>query len=78
MEVYFHKMSQQIVDTIDMNRVFMKLCGCGICDKTFQIEKECVENCELHYCLNPQKDTFLEVFKLHLLSYFHLIEKTTA
>lgn len=47
--------------SFEKNRICMKLYGCGICDEKFQIEKEFVEHCEVHYCLNPQKDTFLEL-----------------
>ena len=54
---------------LDMNHISMTIYGCGICDEMFQIEKEFMEHCERHYCENPQKDTFLELFEIRLLSY---------
>lgn len=52
--------------------------GCGICDETFEVEKEFVEHCYYHCCNAPGKDrpTFLELFEIRLLSYFPMTEIT--
>lgn len=48
---------------------------CGICDDKFDIEKEFMDP-YIRYCDDPQKDTFLELFQIHLLSYFPWKKKT--
>ena len=60
----------------DMDDFISRPYGCGLCAEMFDIEKEFLEHCYNHYCDDPEKDTFLELFELRLLSYVPQADKT--
>ena len=53
---------------VDIDDFILKPYGCGYCDEVFEIEKTFMEHCYNHYSDAPQKDTFLELIEMRLLT----------
>jgi hypothetical protein len=60
----------------DINNFFLGPYGCVIGDETFEIETEFMNHSYHHYCDDPQKDTYLELFEIRLLSYIPCKQET--
>lgn len=58
------------------NQFFLRAYGCGLCDETFDIEKEFADHCHNHFCYDPQKETFLDLFEIRLPCYFRCKQET--
>lgn len=57
-------------DCVPTNQFPLRPFGCGTCNDMFETENQFMEHCNAHYCDALQKDTFLELFEMHLISYF--------
>lgn len=62
--------TDQSILNCDVSHLLLKIYGCGMCDKMFEIEKEFSEHCCDHFCEDTGRDTFLELFEIHLRNYF--------
>src|SRR6218665_3876539 len=60
-------LNQSIIN-VHVDDFVLRPYGCGYCDEVFEFEKAFVEHSYNHYFDAPQKDTFLELIEVRLLT----------